>query len=118
MEGPPAPEQWATIELAENGPRAGADSGTPMTRHLGFPVGSTNNTKATGLWSCTPGGWPVQNRVDTETVYIISGTGTITDAADGKTHALAPGTWHTLPTGWSGRWDATSTLRKLYILTP
>jgi uncharacterized cupin superfamily protein len=51
-------------------------------------------------------------------VYIISGTGTITDAADGKTHALAPGTWHTLPTGWSGRWDVTSTLRKLYILTP
>ena len=47
----------------------------------------------------------------------MHGRGTLTDKADGRKTELVPGTWHTLPTGWSGRWDITETLRKMYVLT-
>ena len=36
---------------------------------------------------------------------------------DGTTHELSKGSWYTLPTGWSGRWDIEGKMRKLYILT-
>ena len=62
------------------------------------------------------GGFPVTNRGNTETVYIISGKGTITDQ-DGTKTKLEPGTFHTLPTGWTGRWDIEEKLRKMYVIT-
>ena len=40
--------------------------------------------------------------------------GRITDA-DGTVHELVPGVVMVLPLGWSGRWDITETLRKLYV---
>jgi len=109
------PEHWSTMELPDNGERAGYDTKTiPMTKHQSFT--SIGNLIDAGLWESTPGGFAIKNRKDTETIYILSGTATITDEDDGTKHELCTGSWHTFPTGWSGRWDITSTLRKLYIL--
>jgi len=89
-----------TIELEPAGVRAGADSGN------GIDV---------GIWECTPGGWPIEDRPNTEVCSIVSGSGVITDA-DGTKRQLEAGTVLTLPKGWSGRWDITSTLRKVYVI--
>ena len=62
------------------------------------------------------GGYEVSTRSNTETFFMLSGIATITDE-DGTTHELSKGSWYTLPTGWSGRWDIEGKMRKLYILT-
>ena len=97
--------------LEPTGPRAGADAGRPMTAtrvlHDDGPV-------QVGVWECTPGGWSIEDRTNTETVHILVGRGRITDA-DGTVHELEPGVAMVLPRGWSGRWDVTETLRKLYV---
>mmetsp|Transcript_133025 Transcript_133025/g.296690 ORF Transcript_133025/g.296690 Transcript_133025/m.296690 type:complete len:134 (-) Transcript_133025:63-464(-) len=108
------PRSWPSMTLKPGGLRAGADSGNPMIAVHGFKAG---NTKGAGIWECLPGGFPVVNRPSTETCYIISGRATITNQ-DGSKTELGPGTWHTLPTGWTGRWDITEKLRKMYVITP
>ena len=50
-----------------------------------------------------------------EVAQIVKGKGTITDT-DGTEHVLVPGAVVTLPKGWSGRWDLTETLRKVYVI--
>jgi len=97
--------------LEPTGPRAGADVGTPVTAarvlHDAGPV-------QVGVWECTPGGWSITNRPNTEIVHILRGEATITDE-DGTVRTLVPGTAVVLPLGWSGRWDITATIRKLYV---
>ena len=97
--------------LEPTGPRAGADRGTPMTATR---VLHDDGPLQVGIWECTPGGWSIERRTNTETVHILAGRGRITDA-DGTAHELAPGVAMVLPRGWSGRWDITETLRKLYV---
>ncbi|KAL1521521.1 hypothetical protein AB1Y20_021181 [Prymnesium parvum] len=106
------PYQHTSLE--GRGMRAGADKGSPVVSMKTFDRG---NTLGAGIWECEPGGFPVVGSTSTETVLILKGKGTITNA-DGSQVALTPGTWHTLPTGWSGRWDIEETLRKLYVRTP
>jgi uncharacterized cupin superfamily protein len=97
--------------LEPTGPRAGADAGSPMTAtrvlHDAGPL-------QVGIWECTPGGWAIERRANTEIVHILAGRGRITDADD-TVHELAPGVAMVLPAGWSGRWDVTETIRKLYV---
>jgi uncharacterized protein len=97
--------------LEPAGPRVGADRGEPMmsTRVL-HQAGSLE----TGIWECTPGGWAIDRRANTEIVHILAGRGRITDA-DGAVHELEPGVVIVLPLGWTGRWDIAETLRKLYV---
>ena len=102
----------ANMELTPAGPRLGADSGNPQTSVREI---SNDGAVKVGVWECTPGGWAIVNRGDTEIASVISGAGTITDA-DGAQHALGPGSVVTLPKGWSGRWDITQTLRKVYVI--
>jgi len=107
---------WATMDLPDSGAREGYDTAEiPMTKHYPFDKTEIGNLLGAGIWESTPGGFPIKERENTETIYIISGTAMITNK-DGTTYELGPGCWHTLPTGWSGRWDITSTLRKLYLL--
>ena len=102
----------ADMSLTPVGQRAGADAGAPqVSTQLIFNEGGIR----TGVWECTPGGWPIENRDDTETASIVSGRGVITDA-DGAERQLTPGTVVTLPKGWSGRWDITETLRKVFVI--
>ena len=102
----------ADMNLDSIGPRDGADQGDPQ---VSMRVISNDGSIHVGVWECTPGGWPIVNRADTEVASIVSGRGVITDA-DGTERLLAPGAVVTLPKGWSGRWDISETLRKVYVI--
>ena len=95
------------------GPRLGPDVGEPQTSGKVLHT-STDGSIEVGVWECTPGGWSIVDRPNTETVMILHGRATITDA-DGTRHELAVGTSLTLPLGWSGRWDIHETIRKVYV---
>jgi uncharacterized cupin superfamily protein len=97
--------------LEPAGLRAGADVGEPM---MSSRVIHAHGALEVGVWECTPGGWAIDRRGNTETVHILAGAGTITDL-DGTVRELRAGVTVVLPIGWSGRWDITATLRKLYI---
>lgn len=102
----------ADMPLEPAGPRTGADLGDPRVSYREI---SNDGHIEVGVWECTPGGWEIVERPDIEIVTIVSGAGTITDA-DGTVRPLSPGAVVTLPRGWSGRWDITETLRKVYVI--
>lgn len=93
------------------GPRAGHDSGDPQTSGISFFEG---HGVSVGVWECTPGGWTIIDRADTETMLLLAGAVTITPV-DGDPVELVEGDVFVLPKGWSGRWDVTETVRKLYV---
>ncbi|OYU49450.1 MAG: hypothetical protein CFE31_08480 [Rhizobiales bacterium PAR1] len=99
--------------LSPAGQRAGADSGDPQISILKVAPNAKGNI---GIWECQPGGWPVNNRPDTEVAFILTGAGTITDASTGIATAIAAGDLVVLPPGWTGRWDVTETVRKIYAI--
>jgi uncharacterized cupin superfamily protein len=108
-----APTDTLFGELEPTGPRAGADRGQPETwTRVIFQ--SPDGRMQVGVWQCTPGGWAIVDRPDTETVHILEGRARITDA-DGGVHDLSEGDAIVLPKGWSGRWDIVETVRKLYV---
>jgi len=99
--------------LKNAGVRAGADSGNPLLRTLPVDPG---NSAQTGIWECQPGGWPVIDRPDTEVCYILSGRATLTDDESGQQVEISTGSFVVLPVGWTGRWDVTGTVRKVYVI--
>jgi len=101
--------------LEDWGPRAGADAGEPMTSGR-ILYRSEEPPVEVGVWGCTPGGWPIVDRPDTETVRILEGRARLTDAG-GRSVDLGPGDVLVLPRGWSGRWDVLEPVRKLYVVT-
>jgi uncharacterized protein len=101
--------------LEDWGPRPGADSGDPrMSGRILFST--ADDSVEVGIWACTPGGWSITDRPDTETVRILAGRARLTDA-DGGAVDLGPGDVLVLPKGWSGRWDILEPVRKLYVLS-
>ncbi len=102
----------ADMPLHSDGPRTGADRGDPQVSYR--EIWNDGHIEV-GVWECTPGGWEIVNRPDTEVVSIVHGRGSITDA-DGTVRLLTPGAVVTLPRGWSGRWDISETLRKIYVI--
>jgi uncharacterized cupin superfamily protein len=102
-----------TGPLEPRGRRPGADSGDPQISAIGFEAPEDVRV---GVWECEPGGWPVVDRPDTETCYIVSGRATITDAATGETYEISAGDVIVQPKGWSGRWDVIETIRKVYSI--
>ena len=102
----------ADMDLKLIGLRDGADQGNPQ---VSMQEIFNDDSIHVGVWECTPGGWPIVDRRDTEVASIVNGRGTITDA-DGTEHVLVPGAVVTLPKGWSGRWDISETLRKVYVI--
>jgi uncharacterized cupin superfamily protein len=101
-----------SAELDDWGARAGADVGEPLMSGRIFYEG---NGVEVGVWECTPGGWPIENRPDHETVQILAGSARLSNA-DGTSVELSAGDVLTLPKGWSGRWDILQTVRKLYVI--
>jgi len=100
-------------ELEPTGPRVGADRGDPQTSIRVIHT-SADGLVQVGIWGCTPGGWAIMDRPDTEVVHLLEGRARITDL-DGTQHDLGPGDAIVLPRGWSGRWDIIETVRKLYV---
>jgi uncharacterized protein len=100
-------------ELTPDGVRPGADSGDPRLRTLPVPSGTD---AAVGIWECEPGGWPVVDRPNTETCYILSGRARLTDDETGEVTEIGPGSFVVLPPGWTGRWDVIETVRKAYTI--
>ena len=100
--------------LSPQGQRPGADDGDPQ---LSAEVIATDERSGTvvGVWTCTPGGWPVESRANTEVAHILAGRATITDS-DGQGRIVGPGDVVVLPVGWSGRWDVVDEVRKVYTL--
>jgi uncharacterized cupin superfamily protein len=107
------PHRTVTGDLKAAGRRAGADSGDPQLRTLAADSGPEAQV---GVWECEPGGWPVVDRPDTETCYIVSGRAKITDDDTGRVVEVGPGDFVVLPPGWTGRWDVVETLRKVYTI--
>ncbi len=56
--------------LEPSGPRVGADSGDPQTSGVAFFEG---HGVSVGVWECTPGGWAITDRPDTETMMLLAG---------------------------------------------
>jgi uncharacterized cupin superfamily protein len=104
------PDAELSGELEDWGPRIGADSGAPMMSGLIFHEADGFQV---GVWECTPGGWVIENRPDSETVRILKGRARLTNAA-GDAVELQAGDVLVLPKGWSGRWDILETVRKFY----
>lgn len=104
--------------LDDWGPRVGADDGDPrMSGRILFET--ADHSVEIGIWACTPGGWAITDRPDTETVQILSGRARLTDAGTAGAASpveLGPGDVLVLPKGWSGRWDILEPVRKLYVL--
>jgi uncharacterized protein len=101
------------LELEPTGPRAGADRGDPHTATRVLHE-SADGAITVGVWSCTPGGWEIVRRPDTEIIRCLDGHATITDAS-GAQRRLVAGSVVVLPKGWSGRWDVHETIRKLFV---
>jgi uncharacterized cupin superfamily protein len=107
------PADVLTGPLEDWGPREGADTGEP--RMSGRVLYGAEGPVEVGVWACTPGGWAITDRADTETVQILSGRARLTDAG-GRSADLGPGDVLVLPQGWSGRWDVLEPVRKLYVV--
>ena len=109
------PASYLEEVLEVQGTHALADRGTtPQVSTKQFPPG---NTLGAGLWECTPGTWKI-TRTNTESFLVLAGAAMLTEADGSPRVALAPGVWHTTPSGWSGRWVVTETVRKMYVLSP
>lgn len=109
------PSNYLTVQLEPRGVHKLADpDSNPQVSRNEFPPG---NTLGTGLWECTPGTWNIV-RDTSETFLVLKGKATITEADGTLRVELVPGLWHTTPSGWSGRWEVTETVRKLYMVTP
>jgi uncharacterized cupin superfamily protein len=84
---------------------------------LGILRFDTDGAVRAGVWECEPGGWPVVDRQDTETCYILSGRAIVTDKATGERFEINAGDVIVQPRGWSGRWDVVETIRKVWSLS-
>jgi uncharacterized cupin superfamily protein len=98
-------------ELERGGPRAGADLGDPQTSGLVLHSGPPQ----VGVWECTPGGWAIESRGDTESGIVLQGRARLT-GADGQSRQITAGDVYVLPKGWSGRWEILEALRKVYVV--
>ncbi|KAL1507810.1 hypothetical protein AB1Y20_007418 [Prymnesium parvum] len=87
-------------------PLATDDEGEPL-EWSGASVGS---------WACTAGGWDSPKlRPTTEVFLVLDGKGSVTDA-DGTPHPFGEGDVVVLPKQWSGRWDITRRIHKLWLV--
>lgn len=100
-------------ELEPKGLRPGYDTGSPEVSSSQFYSANGNRV---GVWECTPGGWEIENRPDTETMLLLAGRVRMTTAGQDPVELVA-GDVFILPKGWSGRWDVLETTRKLFIVS-
>lgn len=100
------------VQLEAIGPRAGATRGMPVESAL---VLHDDGRVESGVWEVTEGTFPGRKDGVCETFHVLAGAGTIT-GADGEVVVLAPGVTVHQPDGWSGTWDVTAPVRKVYVV--
>ena len=100
-------------DLQARGVRPGFDAGNPQVsgKHFFKAHGTT-----VGVWECTPGGWEIVDRPDTETMLLLKGHVRMTTQGETPVE-LKEGDVFVLPKGWSGRWDVLETTRKLFVIS-
>jgi uncharacterized cupin superfamily protein len=98
--------------LEPAGRRVGADEGEAQVSIRAFHQADDH---AVGVWECTPGGWNIVDRPDTEAVVILSGRARLTTLG-GEPVEVVAGDLVVLPQGWSGRWEILETCRKAYFV--
>jgi len=106
-------ESAATAELTVIGPKPGATRGEPVESGL---VLFEDAHVEVGVWECTPGCFPSRRDGFREAVVFVAGSGVLRDA-DGTEHPIAPGITMAIPEGWTGEWDLTETVRKVYVVS-
>jgi uncharacterized cupin superfamily protein len=72
---------------------------------------------AIGVWSCSPGRFPSSREGRDELAFILSGRAVILSDA-GDSMEVGQGDALLLPDGWSGFWDISETVTKLYVNLP
>jgi uncharacterized cupin superfamily protein len=67
-----------------------------------------------GIWECAagPSFWTLKTH---EVVYIVAGSMTVTPDG-GEPSNISAGDLAVFPKGWSGTWDITETIRKVYAI--
>jgi uncharacterized cupin superfamily protein len=68
------------------------------------------------VWACDASVFPRVKDKRGSFMYLLDGAGQIVDA-DGTSHELAGDSILILPFGWSGHWNITQTVRKVYVHT-
>lgn len=101
------------------GPLPSQVSMAPVTS--GTPVAHEDVIADTGqeffaVWACDAGVFPRVKDKRGSFMYLLDGAGQIVDA-DGTSHELAGDSILILPFGWSGHWNITQTVRKVYVHT-
>jgi uncharacterized cupin superfamily protein len=102
----PAVEPWPPIE--------GVQSGNPKQSAF-TAYTSPDGSFITGLWTCTPGRYPVTIKMH-ETCHILSGRVVVTPK-DGMPQEYGPSDVLVMPAGWEGTWDIRETIHKVFALS-
>lgn len=92
----------------------------PGSAQLRGRVISRENGVTSGVWECGAGSFEVLSRVNTETIYILSGSVILTDllARPQKKRTLNAGDSAVLEFGSSVRWEVPELVRKFYVVSP
>lgn len=94
------------------GVRADAEHGSPMVASETF---LDNGHMGVGVWTCTPGSFPISNPTTSEAFHILEGVFFLTNE-DGTSQRCVAGDTILLPKGWSGRWDIIETVKKVWVV--
>ncbi len=105
----------ATAELEDWGPLEEA-TGEPMAT-CGLEVWvdpEEGSSQSAGVWQCEPGPsrWTLETN---EVIYLVAGQMTVTPDGGASTE-LSAGDMAVFPKGWTGTWDITATVRKVYAI--
>jgi uncharacterized cupin superfamily protein len=96
-------EDWGPLEEA---------TGAPMATH-GLEMWVEGEQSA-GIWQCAPG--PSRWKLETnEVIYLVAGRMTVTPDG-GEPAEIGVGDVAVLPKGWTGTWEITETVRKVYAI--
>mmetsp|Transcript_15419 Transcript_15419/g.30317 ORF Transcript_15419/g.30317 Transcript_15419/m.30317 type:complete len:128 (-) Transcript_15419:100-483(-) len=79
---------------------------------------SKENGNMSGIWQCTPGGFDVPNRANTENIFILSGKVKLINMDSKEVTELATGDTATLELGSSIRWEIVETVTKFFVISP
>jgi hypothetical protein len=108
-----SPAALADLPLNTVGPRRGAHHGSPVESVQQI---SNEGLTEVGVWECTPGRFPVTRDGSHSFMYVLSGHASI-HGSGGDVHELRPGTVMVEPDRWTGEWEITETIRKVYVIT-